>query len=607
MESSLAEKFFQKNVERYAKTAPQVALRLHYVNCEKYPFASSRDGSLNFKIDGSYVHSVENPLQEAQEWFSGLNLQDKEILFVYGVGLGYYYNAAQKWLKESKKHQMVFVEDDMACLCRLFETDLGYKILNDKQAHIFYFPDTKDKIVFDEISWMFFGSPLHVSALKLYEEKKREVYTELLHKLPYDAVLKKNIVDEYLYHGAAFFRNFYPNILQLPNSFLGNKFFGKFKGMPAIICGAGPSLNKQLGLLKALKDKALIFSGGSSLNALNFEGIQPHFGAGIDPNEEQFKRISENSAVDVPFFYRSRMNHRAFMAIRGPKLYITGAGGYQIADWFKKQLKIKGKDIEEGHNVINFCLEIAHAMGCNPIIFIGMDLAYTDMKAYSPGVITDAKVDQSMMDEWLIKKDIFGKDVYTEWKWVAESKWISQFAEEHPGVKLINATEGGIGFEGVVNMSFGDAVGEYLISSHDFTKMVREKIESSPLKNVTLKKIKKLLDQLSSSLERCIEYLQILEEEENARKEQMEKGLMPQQTGREALAETELQDEVAYRYILDFFNTVYLHVISRDIKEIRELPTLKKEIKKIRSNKKRYRFLKRTAQVNLELIRYSLK
>ena len=41
------------------------------------------------------------------------------------------------------------------------------------------------------------------------------------------------------------------------------------------------------------------------------------------------------------------------------------------------------------------------------------------------------------------RNDIHGNPVYTLWKWITEAKWISDFAENHPELTILNATEGG--------------------------------------------------------------------------------------------------------------------------------------------------------------------
>ena len=42
----------------------------------------------------------------------------------------------------------------------------------------------------------------------------------------------------------------------------------------------------------------------------------------------------------------------------------------------------------------------------------------------------------------LLKTDIYGKPIYTLWKWIAEANWIGDFAKAHPDITVINATEG---------------------------------------------------------------------------------------------------------------------------------------------------------------------
>ena len=67
---------------------------------------------------------------------------------------------------------------------------------------------------------------------------------------------------------------------------------GAFRGVPAIICGAGPSLSESIDALKELKDRALIIGGGSALAPLSRHHIPIHFSAALDPDPptERFYR-----------------------------------------------------------------------------------------------------------------------------------------------------------------------------------------------------------------------------------------------------------------------------------------------------------------------------
>jgi hypothetical protein len=618
------DKLFYANVERWALVQPKAARLLPYVDTSAFEFARTAKGELNLikKGEDQPYHDVNGAAEEARCWFETLDLKGVHLLYVYGVGLGYYYEAAKGWLKKKKGRSVVFLEDDPGVICKLFETELGSALLKDCQVQLLFFKQAEDQEeALENIYWNFVLTRQIVSALGCYGTLKKEGYDKLSRKIAYDAAVKNALVHEYLRFGGAFFINYYQNMLKLPGSVLGNRFFKQYEGVPAIICGAGPSLEKNATVLKGLQDKALIFAGGSAMNVLNAAGFQPHFGAGIDPNPAQLERLSTNQAYEVPYFYRNRMFHEAFMTIRGPRLYVTGSGGYDIAEYFEEKLGIEGEPIEEGHNVVNFCLEVAYAMGCNPIIFAGMDLAFTGLKAYAPGVVEDVSMDSNRVidddeddSKTLLWKDVGGEPIYTLWKWVAEADWIGNFAKEHRDVTIVNATEGGIGFPGVPNITLEKAAKSYLGRSYDLFNRVHADIQNSVMPWVTLEKVEAAMTELRHSLSRCVEHLDVLvaENKKIIDKVQLEKELVEHtQTGIAALAETELADEPGYKYVCDIFNAVYMRMLSRKLHDLR--PTgrksteWKRQIKRILLNNKRLGFLRNVAQVNAELIDYAFK
>jgi hypothetical protein len=609
---------FRKNLNYYAKVAPAAAVKLPYINADHYQFCKTEKGEENLCLklpdQEKFFHAQSGAAEEARSWFATLDLHGKEILYVFGVGLGYYYDAAKEWLKSQKSHRLIFLENDPAVLCKFFETERAHRLLHDKQVQLHLFQGVEfeqDKMIFDRLSWSFLNQPFLVSALRYYSVERKEAYSQVAHKIPYNAAYNSDYVVEFMHHGVAFYRNFYRNLLQIPGSYLGNKLFGKFKKVPAIICGAGPSLQKQLPLLKTLSEKALIFTGGSSLNALGHEGVIPHFGAGVDPNDEQYKRLISNVGFEVPFFYRSRMNHKAFMTIHGPKLYLTGSGAYQTANWFDQKLKLKGENLDEGNNVVNFLLDVAISMGCDPIIFVGVDLSYTGMQAYAPGVIENAAIKQTDLekDNAFLKEDIDGNKVYTLWKWIAESEWIGKYAAEHPKLRIINATEGGIGFPGVPNLSLKEVEEKYLKKSYDLRSRVHGEIQNATVKTIEVKKVIRLMHQFAKSLQRTSDLFDQLLQEEEAIRQQMKsyqgKEEIPQ-SGVIALIENELSAEPAYEFAIDLFNQMYLRNYYREVEKISLLkkkgPPAKAEPKRIAFNKKRYQFLKMTANVNQFLL-----
>lgn len=613
---------FHRNLNLYAKKSPQIAVKLSYVNTDHYQFCETSKGELNLcaNVHGKIksYHSESGAVAEASAWFSSLNLKEKEVLYVYGIGLGYYYEAVKSWLRINPKRHLIFLESDPAVICKFFETEKAKELLNDKQVELHFFQGVEsdqDKLLFERLSWHFINQPYLVSALQYYSHERKEIYSQLNHKIPYDASYNSDYVDEYMLYGVAFYRNFYRNILRMPGSYFGNKLFGKFKNVPAIICGAGPSLQKQLPLLRTLTNQALIFAGGSALNALSHEGILPHFGLGVDPNEEQYKRLASSSGFEVPFFFRTRMNHHAFMTIHGPKLYLSGSGGYETATWFDKKLKLQGKSLEEGNNVVNFSLELAQCLGCNPIIFVGVDLAYTGMQSYAPGIIEDASIDKQMLekDRAFLRENINGEQVYTVWKWIAESEWIGDYAKNHPKLHIFNATEGGIGFPAIENISLKDVVHKYLTKQYDLRGRVHGEIQNGTIKSLETDRIIRLMKKFSRSLEKVVRYLdQLIEEEKEllATLKVNKKNEIPPSSGIISLIENEIVSEPAYEFGLDIFNQMYMRANYRDVEKLNRLAkkgvTVSSEKLRIAFNQKRYDFLKLTANMNQYLIQDAL-
>lgn len=597
---------FQRNIEKWSETDPKRALMLPYLHFKK-----------------SHLLPKESE-QETKSWFHSLDLKETKALFVYGVASGNYYQIAKKWL-EKGENRLIFLEDDLEAIYALFQTDAGNELLHDPKVSLYYFDNIGEiSQITLALRWEFFMKKIQVSAIKSYEKEKNEIYQELQHRIYNDQSLHNSLVQEYLEYGAAFFKNFYQNLSYLPGSYLGNALFGKFKKVPAIICGAGPSLDKQLALLKTLQDKALIFAGGSALNALVANGITPHFGAGIDPNKEQLERLKETQSVEIPFFFRNRLYHEALKLIKGPRLYIPGSGGYDISEWFENELKISREPIlDEGHNVVNFEVEIAHALGCSPIIFVGMDLGFTNMLSYASGIVKEPRVTKKAIlkegknldsDDFdlrgILKKDIYGKPLYTLWKWIIESEWMGDFLEEHPKALLINATEGGLGFPSVKNENFKSVYKRYLNKSYPLKKRIAAAIKIGSLPKITTRKVNLLIKKISKSLTKCSSYLDILLEEIEVMSNKIKslKKLEPSfsiLSGRAALFESDLFEEDAYKYILAVFSEAFAGIINHEMRNLRKgnLSEKKKALKKLELNKQRLTFLKIVAEVNLEIIR----
>lgn len=565
-----------KNIDLWLSKYPEDKKMMEGLEALVLPFSvsscSTNSGMPNLRVDFPlkgesplYLHSQNDPLVEAREWFASLYLANVDVIYVYGIGLGYYYDAAFNWLKENPDRYLVFIEDDPQVMRCFLETERCTEMLGNSQVCISMMGERSGQVIqFNRLTALFNSLNFVFTGLKAYENVKFDIYSEYKSTVSFLTTMGSMLHSESTSHGLAFFRNFYLNILDLPHSYLGNHLKDKFKDVPAIICGAGPSLNKNIDILATLYDRALIFAGGTALNALNGRGVMPHFGVGIDPNPDQFTRLVMNHGFELPFLYRCRMLHEALEIVHGDRLYLSGSGGYEVGKWYEEKLGVAEIPLQEGFNVLNFSVMIAQVMGCNPIICAGVDLAYSEGDSYAAGVtnhpIHTRKGNfrtKKVEDELISKNDIYGKPVFTLWKWIAESMWYTQFAESHPGCTVINATEGGIGFPNVPNMPLAEVKEKYLFKQLDLKSHLHGEIQNSPLPNTfNEKNVVSLTRSLMDSLARCGDICQSLasmlaSEKETSGNDEAFNRKFEEEKSR-------LQNEMAFNVILRRFYDDYL-------------------------------------------------
>jgi hypothetical protein len=503
-----------ENARLLHKKMPGIAIRIPFIGVDGLQIIKDEGGGLNLRLeDKSTIYSKAGASAEACSWFGGVKLDGVNILYVYGLGLGAYYYAAKKWLQEDKSRVLVFLEDDEKIIRKFTETEYAREIIQDRQVEIVYLEDIKDNSSFERLAISFVGCRGAFSGLRYYQQFKQEAFLALRTKIIAAGISASTIHEECAERYALdFFESFYQNAFVLDGSCHADSLFNRFKNVPIVVCGAGPSLNKNASLLRSLGEKALILAGGSAINVLANYNVVPHIAGGVCPSFEESHRFNSHNVFELPTFFVSRINHGARQAIHGTPLFLPStSGGYAVQEWFNKQFGIQDDNsCWTGYSVLTFCVQLAVALGGGPVIFVGADLAATNMQRYASGVFTDSTFDKESLDfeqnRWegsLWKSDIYGNKTCTRWKWLIESDWFADYARKNPGVKFINSTEGGIGFDGVPNMPLKEAIEQYCKKSYDLSGMLNLHIQQSPQYHTEETKLKESFETLLQSLKKC--------------------------------------------------------------------------------------------------------
>ena len=618
---------FKENLLLLTEIDPDLAGKIEAT--EKHPFSQCQtrqdEPNLCYELAGQkqFVHSSYSAQKEAERAVSSLKIDSVQVLYVYGIGLGYIYDAIKPWLKENSERYVVFLEDQLGILRCFLETEQASRALNDPQVMITYIKtddQTYLETICHDLAFYYVGLRFQYTALPHYERIRPDSVRQLQLKIMHSSAYVSFAGQEFMNYGATFFRNFYSNTLQLASSTGCRTMVDGFKKIPAIICGAGPSLNQNFDLLKTLSDRALIFAGGSAINALSCRGMEPHFGGSVDPNKTQYERMSSHAAHELPTFYKGRAFHYAFHVLHGPRIYLAGNNMYPVTDWLEEDLGIEEERGSEGHNVLHLMIDLARRFGCDPIIFVGMDLAFTGMQSYASAVVDDPGVSEGeitkasdLNDNAFSRHDIHGKPVYTLWKWVAESNYTSRYAADHPDVTFINATEGGLGFEGIPNLTLQEVRERYLTIPYDLKNWVHAELQSSRFDNVTLDRVVKWMKDVDDSLESCFHLCEELASAYSDLAGAFEKGKKKAiETCSNKIRELdgEFQGEKAAQYILGPVNEVRSVLYERKFSQIEysseRLSDLQKMLKRVEANREEMLSLKESAELNQALLRHAV-
>lgn len=410
-------------------------------------------------------------LEQEKEAITSVTLASIEILYLFGWGSAQYYRDLFSWLNQNEERALVLIDNDIGAIYRFLSSPAAQPMLTDPQVWLYYFNGQQQlNTICSIISGLFCLKAHATIALPNLSAQAQANFKTFCAYLSFALYNQHHSFSEYMRYGGNFFSNLCTNFTTLTRAHLSPQLFGHFKNVPAIICGAGPSLEKNGAQLATLNNRALLFAGGSALNALDAFGLTPHFAVGVDPNRAQLSRLFSSHCWMVPFFFRPRLNCSALEAMHGEIIYLCGSGGHLLTGWLEKELGMESSiPLSEGYNVVNLSVSLAHALGCNPLILVGVDMAYSEEKSYAAGVQPHPRfankefyTTKRSHEELLTQDDIYGQPVHTLSKWVSESSWLSQFAKGHPEILLLNATEGGIGCQDVENLSLFQASQRFL-------------------------------------------------------------------------------------------------------------------------------------------------
>ncbi|ELE3204076.1 motility associated factor glycosyltransferase family protein, partial [Campylobacter jejuni] len=402
----------------------------------------------------------QDPIKELQTMLNTYN--DKyllyPVLYFYGFGNGVLFKA----LLQNKNHQHIVVfEKDIEIIWIMFHIlDFSHElqsarlmILQTSSLDIEFFSNFCSSKPFFQFSRIYF-----LELMSHYYERFHEDVLELNKKLA------ENFKNSIVSHGndpldaLQGIEQFVYNLPQMITHPSYKELLSKRKGISdtAIIVSTGPSLTKQLPLLKKYASKATIFCADSSYPILAKHGIKPDYVCMLERTEitaEFFNHDFGEFDKDVVFICAGVVHPKAIEYLKG------GNRKYLIMPrylYFPIYIKLNKYFyfLYNTPSVAHMSYFLSALLNHKNIILIGQDLAYAKNGNSHPDDYQNSANYESQMYEHILTKAYGGKEeVKTHEAWIFFKQILETMIIKY-SITTYNCTEGGARIEGTIEKPF---------------------------------------------------------------------------------------------------------------------------------------------------------
>lgn len=472
-----------------------------------HPFCRYRDGEHWVQINSAH------PVTQAQNWANPLGLADLRALFVYGAGFGYALTEVLHRV-HSDTVVVVFEREIHIFIAMLHAFDLR-PLFQKHDKCIFFIGDTVD--IAQHFSALLLTEHVYdltmPSVVYAPESKHFKTQYTQLHQYVFDRLAQQTFArGNDHYDSLLGLHNMVDNAGVIAESPFLPTLKNRFQGKPVFIVANGPSLDRNIHLLKQIGGKGLILCCESAIAPLMKNGILPD--AIIVAERVPASYLYHFQNVQYPdtiaLLALTVADPRTFRSFSGPKIPIFRSMESN-SQWLNRILA-DGEGLPGGINVSHLAFELAVYVGADPIVFVGQDLAFgADGTTHS----RHAKYTDEGQD--YIEGIKQGPVVYVEGNdgalipstpaWVDYKKWLEQLIQALPALTVINATAGGAHIEGTQRGELQDVINQYCTANLPHTL---HGLIASVKQGIDVKERQKSLQHLIGELRKYVEIYRAL-------------------------------------------------------------------------------------------------
>lgn len=369
---------FDQNIQALLTAYPEFEqeILVKYQPSNEITILPTPTGPPSALYKGAYLHSRHDPEREAARFIQQGPARNPACCVFFGFGLGYFIEA---YKKEHPDTPIIVVEPDVSLFLKALSSRQMIDLLSSNDVS--FLLDSPPEALGNLLNY-FTGGAIDIVAPKSLYMLHCEYYDELksvIDSFLSRAQINRNTLKRF---GRLWVRNFSFNIGLMPRIRGVRELNGVFRGIPAIILAAGPSLEMVLPVLKSLRRKCLIIAVDTSLRACVRAGVIPDFLIVVDPQYWNSRHIDGISTEEIMLISESSTYPSVFR--RSYRSIFFCSSLFPLGKYIEEVTTEMGK-LGAGGSVATSAWDFARIIGGNPIFFAGLDLGFPELSTHFRG------------------------------------------------------------------------------------------------------------------------------------------------------------------------------------------------------------------------------
>lgn len=505
---------FEANCAVLARTAPELVSMLESTGPGELTVEESASGVPTARVRGTYVHSRHDPAHHARRVVDAGVGENASTIVILGFGLGYRVEAA---LDARPEASVVVVIDSVADLATAVSTRDLQDVLGNERLVLLVVPEPHAVVhalrnhADGELAVL---GAVHAAGTREYWQEVEAAIATFRQRRE----INRNTLIRF---GKLWVRNLSRNIAVFAASRPVKDLAGIAAGLPALVLGAGPTLDDVLPHLISLRERMIIIAVDTALGPCLDAGVDPDVLVVVDPQYWNTRHLDRKRPENTILISESSTHSRVFKLFGHlPTFFCSSL--FPLGEYLEEVVGERGR-LGAGGSVSTTAWDAARFLGCTTIVTAGVDLGFPGRATHCRGSFFEERTHllssrlepaETLSFSYLWDADPYvveatdGSPVLTDKRMVIYRWWFENQVAMHPEISARTASPRGVKIPGVLYADIESLCAMPTVRDTidaAFADAVRRSVRSVSVQESLLSESLGRLDTMLSDLEKASE------------------------------------------------------------------------------------------------------